>query len=60
VYLDTVFIFFMVLAGINFSLHYQFLKGKPLAFWRDSECRFFLGAVLVLTGIVSINIYGSV
>jgi trk system potassium uptake protein TrkH len=60
VYLDTVFIFFMILAGINFSLHYQFLRGKPLAFWRDSECRFFLGAVLVLTGIVSINIYGSV
>ena len=50
----------MLLAGINFSLHYQFLRGKPLAFWRDSECRFFLGAVLVLTVIVAINIYGSV
>jgi trk system potassium uptake protein TrkH len=60
VYFDGVFILFMLMAGINFSLHYQFLKGKPLAFWRDSECRFFLGLVLFLTLVVSINLYGSV
>ena len=60
VYFDGIFIFFMLLAGINFSLHYQFLKGKPLAFWRDSECRFFLGMVLVLTLVVSVNLYGQV
>ena len=59
-YFDSVFIFFMLLAGINFSLHYQFLRGKPLAFWRDSECRFFLGTVLVLIAIVTLNIYGNV
>jgi len=60
VYFDGVFILFMLLAGINFSLHYQFLTGRPLTFWKDSECRFFLSAVLVLTVIVSFNIYGSV
>ena len=60
VYFDSVFIFFMLLAGINFSLHYQLLSGKPLAFWKDSECRFFLFTVLFLTAIVSFNIYGSV
>ena len=60
VYFDTVFIFFMLLAGINFSLHYQFLRGKPLAFWRDPECRFFLGAVLVLIVVVTFNVYGTV
>jgi len=59
-YFDAVFIFFMLLAGINFSLHYQFLRGKPLAFWRDSECRFFLGTVLMLIAIVTLNIYGNV
>jgi trk system potassium uptake protein TrkH len=36
------------------------LKGKPLAFWRDSECRFFLGTVLLLIIVVSSNIYGAV
>ena len=60
VYFDIVITFFMLLAGINFSLHYQMLKGKPLAFWRDSECRFFLGTVLLLIIVVSSNIYGAV
>ena len=60
IYFDCVFIFFMLLAGINFSLHYQFLRGKPLAFWRDSECRFFLGAVILMVFVVSLNIFGSV
>lgn len=60
VYFDMVIVFFMLLAGINFSLHYQFLRGKTLAFWRDSECRFFLGTVILLIGIVTFNIHGSV
>ena len=60
VYFDAVIIFFMLLAGINFSLHYQFLRGKTLVFWRDSECRFFLGAVLFLIVVVTINTYGAV
>ncbi len=59
-YIDGVMVLFMVLAGINFSLHYQVLSGNPLAFWKDSECRFFLGAVLVLTLLVSLDVYGDV
>ncbi|MBW2335474.1 MAG: TrkH family potassium uptake protein [Deltaproteobacteria bacterium] len=60
VYFDAVIIFFMLLAGINFSLHYQMLRGKTLAFWQDSECRFFLGAVVLLTLAVSFNVFGTV
>jgi len=60
VYFDCVFIFFMLLAGINFSLYYQMIRGKPLAFWRDSECRFFLGAVVILTLAVSLDIFRTV
>jgi trk system potassium uptake protein TrkH len=59
-YLDTVFIIFMLFAGINFSLHYQALKGNPLSFWRNSECRLFLGTVLLLSALVSFNIFGNV
>jgi trk system potassium uptake protein TrkH len=55
-----VVIFFMLLAGINFSLHYQLLKGDTLAFWRNSECRFFLAATVVLTLVITFDIYGSV
>jgi len=59
-YFDWVFIFFMLMAGVNFSLHYQMLRGKPLAFWRDSECRFFLVSVIILTIIVSLDIHKTV
>ncbi len=59
-YFDLIVIFFMLLAGINFSLHFQMLRGKPLVFWKDSECRFFLGTVIFLVLVVSLNIYGPV
>ncbi len=52
-YFDIIIIIFMLLAGINFSLHYQMLRGRPLTLWRDSECRFFLAGVLVLTVAVT-------
>jgi trk system potassium uptake protein TrkH len=54
-YIDVVITVFMLLAGINFSLHYQLLKGRPLAFWKDSECRFYLVMCLVLTIVVGIQ-----
>ncbi len=56
-YIDAVIIVFMLLAGINFSLHYQVLRGRPLAFWRDSECRFYLAMCLILTLAVGANLY---
>jgi trk system potassium uptake protein TrkH len=59
-YIDTVVIVFMLFAGINFSLHYQFLKGNPLAFWRNSECRFFIGLVIAFVAIVTFNVHGAV
>ena len=60
VYIDGVILIFMVLAGINFSLHYQFLRGKTLAFWRDPECRFFLAAVSLLVLLVSFDLWREV
>ena len=59
-YFDFVFVLFMLLAGINFSLHYQLLRGRTLIFWRDSECRFFLLMCLTLTLVVTLDLYGSV
>lgn len=60
VYIDGVIIFFMIMAGINFSLHFQLIRGKPLAFWKDPECRFFLLLLLLLTLVVSWNVWHSV
>jgi trk system potassium uptake protein len=40
---EGVLIVFMLLAGINFSLHYRALRGEFTAWWKDGEVRFFLG-----------------
>ena len=60
VWFDMVITIFMLLAGINFTLHYQFLKGETLAFWKDSECRFFLGLTILMTMIVTFDLFGTV
>ena len=59
-YIDVVIIVFMILSGINFSLHYQMLRGKTLAFWEDSECQWFLIIVVGASLLVTFDIYGSV
>lgn len=60
VYFDSVFIVFMLLAGINFSLHYKLIKGDPRIFGKDAECRVFLILVAVFVVLITLNIYGSV
>ncbi len=57
VYFDCIIIFFMLMAGINFSLHYQFLKGKVNVFWKNQEFRFFITLVAILTAVVTFNLY---
>jgi len=59
-YVDTVIIVFMLLAGINFSLHYRFLRGDGLAFWRDPECRFFIGVVTIFFLAVTFSVFDTV
>ncbi|MBU2488861.1 MAG: TrkH family potassium uptake protein [Proteobacteria bacterium] len=59
-WVDGVMVVFMLLAGVNFSLHYQMLKGRPKVLWRDPEARFFLGLVLVLIAAVTVNVHGVV
>ena len=58
-YFDYVITVFMILAGINFSLHFQMLRGKPLAFFRDTECKAFLILCLVFTLAIALDLYGS-
>ena len=56
-YIDVVIIVFMFLAGINFYLHYQFLRGKPLILWRDPEFRFFSLVILLFTLASAMSIF---
>ncbi len=59
-YFDFVIVVFMLLAGINFSLHYRLLKGDLKIFGKDSECRVFLVIVGVFIVLVTLDIYGEV
>ncbi|WP_029895208.1 TrkH family potassium uptake protein [Desulfohalovibrio reitneri] len=58
-YIQYVITLFMLLAGINFSLHYRLLRGKPLALWRDPECRTFLGLFAACLVIMVSCTYGD-
>jgi trk system potassium uptake protein len=47
VYIESVITVFMLLAGINFALHFRALRGDPACYFRDSECLFYLGFWLI-------------
>lgn len=58
-YFDFVIVLFMLMAGINFSLHYRLLKGDLKIFGKDPECRVFLIIVGVFILLVTFDIYGD-
>jgi trk system potassium uptake protein TrkH len=45
-YVDYITIFFMLVAGTNFNLHFWALRGKPVYYIRNSEFRFFYCVIL--------------
>jgi trk system potassium uptake protein TrkH len=57
-YFDGVIAIFMILAGVNFSLHFRFLRREWPVFHRDPECRVFLIIIAVFILAVTINLYG--
>lgn len=62
-YLDYVITFFMLLAGVNFSLHYRFLRGEFNAYWKNKEFRYYLLIIIIAIVIISLdtfNYYGNV
>ncbi|NLW82561.1 MAG: TrkH family potassium uptake protein [Desulfovibrionales bacterium] len=58
-YIDYVISVFMIVAGMNFALHFQLFRGRPLALWRDPECRFFVAVIGVITGVITVYTHGA-
>jgi trk system potassium uptake protein TrkH len=58
-YIDAVIVVFMLLAGMNFSLHYRFIKGDWKTFHKDPECKGFLAIVAVITLVITVELYGT-
>ena len=59
-YFDGIILVFMLMAGINFSLHYRFMKGNASTSIRDPEFLAFFGLFAVFTLAVTLDIHGSV
>ena len=59
VYVETVLTVFMLLAGINFALHYRLLRGEGSAWWKDGELRFFLGAFALFAAVGTLVLHGA-
>ena len=56
-YVQYVVILFMFLAGMNFYLHYHFVKGRFRRVFKDLELRTYFGIVAAVTLIVAVIIY---
>jgi trk system potassium uptake protein TrkH len=48
------------LSGINFALHYRALRGKPLAYFKDSETKYFMVIIVVAALIIGFNAWHSI
>ncbi len=59
-YIDGVITFFMIVAGINFALHYRILSGRVKTAFADTEVKAFLGIFVVATVVIAVSLHGSV
>ena len=58
-YIETVIIVFMVIAGTNFSLHYAMLKGNFKSYWKDREFLFYFKFMLIMITVITALLYFS-
>ena len=58
-YFEYVIIFFMVLAGSNFALHFRMFHGDLKAHIRDKEFKFYLSIIFVFSALVLVIVYLS-
>ena len=59
-YIEWVMVFFMFMAGVNFTLHYHLLRGRIKPYFKSSEFRVYLGIFVLGTIFVSINIFSHI
>ncbi len=55
--IDAIITVFMFLAGVNFSLHYYALTGKPQRYFQDPEFRFYSIFLAGATLFITLNIW---
>lgn len=53
---ELITVFFMILCGINFTIHFSLLRGNFRTFYKDPETRAYLGIIAVAVGFITINL----
>ncbi|MEW6425927.1 MAG: TrkH family potassium uptake protein [Bacillota bacterium] len=57
VLVEVIIVFFMILCGMNFALHYRAFRGGELrSYWKDPELKFYLGVLALGTLLVAANL----
>jgi len=54
-----IIMFFMIIAGANFTLHYYAIHGKRGSYRRDAEFKFYLGVIAVVVSLVALDLIAS-
>ncbi len=54
---QNIIILFMALCGVNFTVYYFLLNRKPKEAFAIDEVKYYLGTILVASGIIAVNIY---
>jgi len=55
-YFEIIIGLFMVLAGVNFNLYYDLIRGKWRDFFGDNELRLYLGIFGAATALIALNL----
>jgi len=58
-YIEGVITVFMLLAGVNFTLHYRMLTGRFKKLYRDTELKSYLFIFFASTAVVAYFLYGN-
>lgn len=56
-FIQYVVMIFMLLSGINFSLHYFLLKGKIKNVFQDTELRTYLAIIIIIGGSITLMLH---
>lgn len=57
--IELIIVFFIIICGMNFALHYRALRGDLKSYLRDPEARLYLGVITVSVLLITINLVQS-
>ncbi len=57
--IELIIVFFMIICGVNFALHYNALRGNLKSYWRDHEIKLYLGLIIVSVLLIGGNLINT-